>query len=342
MIRWQPLLPGWIVIVMAVGALILLGWWLFMIRSRRHPRPSNWFVTGRAIAIGALMLLAAAGPSLPGDRSPAGMLNLDVIFLVDRTASMSALDYDGDQQRLDGVRQDLDALIDALNGARMTIVTFGSEVNTVMPFTDDATSARQAAAVIDQEIALYASGSSIDKPIELATKLLEKSKEKNPTRGRLVFYFGDGEQSASNSPASFAPLASLIDGGAVLGYGTAAGAKMPTYYGPSLYGNSTSTDSYVYDYTSNEPAISRYDEANLTKIADDMGVPYQHRQSSSQSIDDLVDDSRAERVASSHREILHYLNLYWFITILVAGLLGWWLWDMAPTLYETLRRKELP
>ena len=82
----------------------------------------------------------------------------------------------------------------------------------------------------------------------------------------------DGEQTVQPAPRSFERLDAAVAGGAVLGYGTDEGARMHVYVGRDEV-----SDLYIHDYETGTDAISRIDEANLAKVADELGVTYVHR-----------------------------------------------------------------
>ena len=342
--RWEPLLPWWGVLLLLLP---LIAFTIYMlIKQLQIPKTHRqWKQVLRLSSLIILLLLAGLGPSVPGDRSPAGMINLDVVVVIDRTPSMSAEDYDTAKQRLDGVRSDVKQLATALSGARISIVTFGETAQVVLPFTTDTASIIQASSVLDQEISLYVKGTTIDRPIEAAQKLLTKSQHDHPTRGRLLFYLGDGEQTIKQAPKSFAQLKPLISGGAVLGYGTSTGGNMPLYFGYRLYTDDTAPKKYIDDLTMRGTseyvkAVSKIDETNLKTIASDLGLKYQHRENLSQPISSVVDASRARVVGDSHRETLHYMNLYWALSLPIVGLVVWWLYDLLPVRRQARNTKE--
>ena len=342
--RWEPLWPWWGIVLLLLP--LMIGVVILVVEQmRRQKTHRQWNRSARLLALTLVLLLCGLGPSVPGDKSPAGMINLDVVIAVDRTPSMSAEDYDTDKQRLDGVRSDIKQLAKTFSGARITMITFGESSQVVLPFTTDTASVTQAASVIDQEISLYVKGTSIDRPIETIQSALKKSERDYPTRGRLLFYFGDGEQTVKEAPKSFASLKTLINGGAVLGYGTQSGGKMPEYYGQRLYADPDEQKKYLEDPVSYRAgdytfAISRINEKNLQTIASDIGVSYQHRTKLDQPIKSVIDASKAKVVGDTHRETLHYMNLYWLLSVGLVGLLGWWIYDLVPVLRQARMSKE--
>ena len=254
-------------------------------------------------ALGAMLAIAVvADPTVAGGTSDARRVSADVIFVVDSTSSMAAIDYDGESPRLEGVRADILELAEGFRGANFTLVRFDSQARLELPWTTDFAALETAVSVIRQERAVYSRGSSLDLPLEVLDQLIPRLGVSAGDSGRdsytVVFYFSDGEQRtapADDVPTvdtetamvmemddgtdelatTFAELAPDIDGGAVLGYGTAEGAPMIEFHGSDELVSGDSP--YVIDYTTSEPAISRLDEENLTGIAGELGVPYLHR-----------------------------------------------------------------
>ena len=208
--------------------------------------------------------------------------------MVDTTSSMAAEDWsnpdgptltddDGTPMtRLDAARDDIAAISDALVGAQFSLVTFDSVSVQRVPLTSDATALVSAAEVMTQEVTFYSRGSGIDAPLAFMTTLLGDAQEAHPNRQRVIFYLGDGEQTKEGAPLSFAPLASLTGGGAVLGYGTDDGGLMRAFDGFSR-DDIPGSPTYILDPATGTPAESSIDEDNLAAVASQLGVRYLHR-----------------------------------------------------------------
>lgn len=343
--RLEPLFAWWVVALIFAPFIIWLVW--LTIRLVRKDPSVRLVGLFRAVGIVVCLALIAIGPSIPGGKAPAGMVNLDVVIVIDRTASISAEDYDGDKPRLEGVKRDVLMTIEALKGARIALVTSDTEVNVRVPFTSDSSAVSTAVRVLDQEVAGRSKGTSIDMPVDTVVTLLKKSKDQYPEKGRLIFYVGDGEQTTGESPKSFSDIKPLINGGAVLGYGTEKGGRMKTYYG---YQDDTykPINPYIEDLTSYSAennygfseAISKIDQKNLQKIADDIGIKYNHRTSLSQPIDQIVSDSNMQTVADNHRQVMFYVNLYWVAALVLVVLLLWWLLDVSDVVRNGIRKER--
>jgi Ca-activated chloride channel family protein len=317
--KFQPLVTLWLLIPYLLAALGASGWQLWRMRRKGRHVLIKW---SRRAALLLLPALVALGPSVLGGTSAPGVSNLDVIFAIDTTPSMGAVDYDGTQQRLDGVKKDLLAMAGKLQGARLEVITFDSDANVILPFTDDPTAFSAAVEGLTPEPSSYSQGSAIDKPISLITQELKNSKTAYPQHERLLFYLGDGEQTISQPVASFAPIAPYLNGGAVLGYGTTTGAKILDYTGLTTSSTASSYIMTVGSGNSLTPAISKMDPTALQLIASQLKVSFQDRNQGG-SINSVYSASQAPLVVDKSQHIIRYLNLYWLIAIPYAGLLFW-------------------
>lgn len=194
--------------------------------------------------------------------------NIDVMFVIDTTLSMVAEDYNGNYTRLYGVKKDCEYIIDKIPGAKFSVITFNNAANLIVPSTQDTNMVLTSVKTVDVLEELYARGSSLNSPMEIMKMNLEKS---DPERKQVVFFISDGEITSDEKLESYSELKQYIDSGAVLGYGTSSGGKMKVK--STFYSN---TAEYLQD-KSNWPyveAVSKIDESNLNKIADDLGIEY--------------------------------------------------------------------
>ena len=285
----DPMISLWILLpVLVVMAAFAARQLLAARRSGNDAAPVlSWWLR---LALVPLILVLALRPSVGGATpGPSASGGLEVYFVVDTTSSMAAEDEGGTitdasspdgtrpATRLDAVKRDAAAIARSLTGAQFSLVTFDSSAVQRVPLTSDITALDSAVGAMTQEVTNYSSGSSIDGALELMTTVLKSAQEQHPDRPRVLFYFGDGEQTASGTPASFAPLKPLLSGGGVLGYGTDAGGRMREF--DALEQPSDGGPTYIQDNTANPPgdAISRIDETTLGAIGDQLGVAYTHR-----------------------------------------------------------------
>lgn len=227
----------------------------------------------RRVGIVLTLLVVLWQPGFGTLAASTQVTDIDVLVVVDRTRSMAALDYRGGP-RIDGVKQDLTALPDALPGARFGLMTFGADATLELPFTSDTSTFATAVDTLRLEGPFDGTGSETDRPVEAMRSVLERADEQHPDRRRIVVFVSDGEQTGdtgSSDQHGYGGLENLVDGGIVLGYGTEEGAKMPTA------DDLSAKDGYIYDQTTGADAVSHIDEDNLEAIASQLGIPYQHR-----------------------------------------------------------------
>jgi Ca-activated chloride channel family protein len=307
----DPVIPVWLIVVLG-GALAVFA--IVQLASPGRGRV-RWLWLSRLVMV-LLLVVVALRPTLPAATlPPAASGDVDVYFVVDTTSSMAAEDWGDGEPRLTGVRDDVLTIAETLLGARVSLVTFDAVTVHRVPLTTDVSALAQATRALEQEITTYSAGSSIDEPVEYLTEILTEDAAENPDRTRIVYYLGDGEQTSGTQPGSFAELATVVDGGAVLGYGTENGGPMKQYTG---YDDGTDPG-YIQDYSTGSDAISRIDERALGTIAEQLGVPYLHRDADT-SVAAATEDVRVGDVERPSEVPATPGEFYWIAAIPLAAL----------------------
>lgn len=328
-----PVLAWPVLVVLAVGALAAVWWNPPGDSVPGESRATHWRLTSAVV----LLLLAALRPGLPGDDVATSAANLNVYFVVDTTSSMVAEDHDGELPRLAGVRADVTQIAEGLPGARFSVVTFDNTTRVRLPLTTDTTALGAAVDTLLPEPPEYSRGTSVTEAATRLGSMLEQAAARHPERGRIVFYLGDGEHTAETPPAPFTIPRQLVQGGAVLGYGTAEGGRMPSTI--SRYG---SAGSYLQDPQTGEDALSRLDEEMLRELGSQLGLPYVHRVAGAPVDQALagVDLGRFGTSEELERERLRgRTELYWPL-LAGLGIIGAWeLGAGASALLGARRRK---
>ena len=324
----QPVWP--LPVVLVVAALVVVAVVVPLVRG-----PHRWRWAARAVAV-----LAAVGvllsPAVPRYTVVERGAAVDVFFVVDRTGSMAAEDWADGAPRLDGVRHDVLALVEALPGARYSVLSWDSEATRQLPLTTDLRAVGSWTQTVRQEITAWSTGSTLDRPLDALTTTLERAQDRDPNHLRLVFLMSDGERTVEEGRRSFAELAELVDGGAVLGYGTTAGGPMREYDG------SVDPDPearYIPDPADpSRPGLSRIDEAELRALADELGVEYLHRTGPDDEVRPLVADVDAEEIArESEVKRTTWSPVVWpFAAVIAAALLV----EVAVSVREWPRRRR--
>ncbi len=246
----------------------------------------------------------------------------DVFIVLDTTGSVSAEDWNGTNTRLEGMRSDIDQIVEHFAGARFSLITFDAVSLVRVPLTRDTNALVSAMEVVQPEMTLYSHGTTVSEPRELLADTLEAAQEAYPEHRRIVFYLGDGEQTAAEKPESFADAGEFTGAGVVLGYGTEQGGKMLANAG--LYADDDDEPEYIQDRSSSpyKDAISVIDEDNLRTIAEELGISYAHRTSPGaipglDAIEDTADEALTQQEART------VIPLYWAFALAAFVLLLW-------------------
>ena len=300
----HPLLLA--VLVLPVGFFAVRS----LLRSRGRGR-AQWIL--RLATLLAVALLALR-PGIPGGETETLTTDTDIVLMVDSTASIVAEDWGDGKPRLDGVRADVQAIVEAYPGARFALITFDRAAELRLPLTTDTAALRSALEVLTPEVTQQSRGSSIGIANRLLSETLEAAAESSPDRSRMAFYLGDGEQTAETEPESFRASADLIDGGGVLGYGTAEGGRMRVQTGDVAHQGSE----FITD-ANGDPALSKIDEKALQQIADELGVEMQVRSADASPELPEAPTSTTTHAAGTTGDVT---ELGWILAILIVALLA--------------------
>ncbi|MDR1442311.1 MAG: VWA domain-containing protein [Bifidobacteriaceae bacterium] len=304
--------PVWGMVLLGAGlvGLAIWGGW-------RWRRP--WLVWLRRGGMVVLIGVMIWNPAFGIDKVKVVAIDCDVVVLVDTSASVAAEDWDGDAPRLEGIKADLEGIAEHHSGAHIAIVSFDSSARLLMPLSTDPGAARAAAGTLAPVPVWRASGSTIDSALPVLKEILERQRKDHPERARLVYYLGDGEQTNVFEAESFKEVGRMIDGGAVLGYGTAEGGKMLGHW-ETVLGEETGRPEYIQDEMG-RPGISRIDEDALKRIAQELGVSYSHRTADSAVAGSLWDGKLPDRVMDDETSAQRPLGF--LLAIVILGLLVW-------------------
>ncbi len=242
------------------------------------------------------------------DNTTALSNDLDVIFVVDSTISMNAEDY-SNSTRLIEAKKDINYIIDNLDGARFSIISFHNSSKILIPFTKDSSMVKNTIEAISPLHEYYAHGSSLNTPRKDMIELLSRSKEEED-KVRILFFISDGEITDDSNLESYKELSNLVDNGAVLGYGTEKGGNMQTtnYWGEK---------SYVMDRSSWDEikAVSTLDEKNLKQIADDSNLEYIYMNKQTNIDNKLKEIKKLTKNEIAENDKLSYEDTYYFLII---------------------------
>lgn len=318
--------------VALLGIIAVLGAIFVFLSAKRATRRHVMDVLRRFLIV-VTVIIMGAGPSIPGEAQEVTS-TLEVYFVIDRTGSMAAEDWDGNNPRIDGVRNDVAIMMNALTGARFSIMSWDSKIHTDLPLTSDASAVVSYMDSFDRELSRSSQGSSVNRPAKDLAKLLKKNKERHPQNVRALFVFSDGETSnqdhwtsaPSGEASDWDAVKEYIDGGLVLGYGTEEGGPMKVLRLGDSGSQSGGKPEYIHDSSKpgNPIAISKIDEAALADVASRVGVDYVHSpdksaiESHARSMFD-----KASTLAESRNLKDTYRYIIWPFALLLGGLLAW-------------------
>ena len=247
---FDPWCPPWLILALAVPLVVLV-----LLRHRRRGLVRAGIV--------ALLALAAAGPQLGAEavvyrERP----DAQVLVALDRTASMGVTDQHG-RARLAAAVDDLRAIL-ADSQAPVAVVTWGDGPRQALPFTTDTPQVLRTLDAVTPQPPVSGIGSRIDVPLPTLRAVARRS----GSRELYVVLLSDGENTEPGTPHSYAPLGRLTAGGVVVGYGSRAGGPIPLGEG---------RPGFVPALDGRGDAVSRRDDADLRRVAQQLGVPYRVR-----------------------------------------------------------------
>lgn len=246
-------------------------------------------------------------------------LNCYCIIVLDDTLSMMAEDVDGFEEdrprtRMDRAKEDIDYITKNLVGAKFCIIDFNNDVNLICPFTDDNKYLKDSVDAIKPLVDYHATGTNINVCKKLLGQMINDAKMLNDGHV-VVFFLSDGENTDDHRLDNFSDIADGIEGGAIMGYGTAKGGQM--HYFDELHNEEVLVeDKRDYPY---QPAISKIDEKNLKSLSFDLGIEYIHMDES-EDLDETLDKimTLLDAETEESKEYGYADVYYWFVIPLAA------------------------
>ncbi len=290
----------------SVALLIVLFAW---IRSRES-RIKSTFAFVRRAAILALSFVIALRPMKEEYGTDIRLSNTDVLFVLDTTLSMWA-DDGPKSTRIKAAQEDIKEIMEGLPGANFALITFQNESTVAAPFTQDVETILRYVKNLKSPNRDHVTGSRMDVPYyDIESMLVSSDRKEN--RQIIVFFLSDGEDtSLDDTLYSYEALETFVDGGAVIGYGSEKGGSMLDSYGLPVY----SSDWNV--------GVSRIDEDNLERIADELGVEYFHRDKTTHYaslLKDIMEESGT--VTEKNSEYTYLADTYYKYVPYLAALLA--------------------
>ena len=261
---------------------------------------------------------------IPNGEAIQSNIDVNVLFVIDTSVSMRALDYNGNKERFEGVVEDCCYIVDELSGAKFSIITFGDTAQRVIPFTNDSDMVQAELKSIQLVDDFYAKGSSMNLVKDTLEKTLKDEQKRQDKKSKfVVFFLSDGEITKEGETLqSFSNIKQYITGGAVMGYGTLAGGKMVN---STYIDDEQSQYHYIYYYDDNYnqvTAVSKIDEKNLKNIAIDLGIDY-IQMSKKSNINSKLSNikKQSEDSKGTEEKVSSYQDIYYYFAVILVILL---------------------
>ncbi len=333
----NPIIPVWLMTIICI-ILIILIIYNKQIKDKRsisqkedtqthkHKKILKEHIISVCIKISIIVLLFVINLRfmLPNGEQVTMNSDTNILFVIDTSFSMRALDYNGNKERLEGVINDCCNIVDELSECRFSIITFGDTAQKLIPFTTDVDMVQAELKAIRLENDYYAKGSSMNLAKDTLEKTLRKETERKDENSKfVVFFISDGEiTKEGESLEAFSNIRKYISNGAVMGYGTLSGGKMIN----STYAEEPDSEfyyTYYYDDDYNMvTAVSKLDEKNLKQIANDLGIDY-IQMSKNSNINYKIKEIKQQisNSQTSEEKINSYQDIYYYFAIPLVILL---------------------
>ena len=219
----NPIIPIWLMTIVCVSFITLE---IYHKQGSETTKPTDklyWLRKGVGISLIALLFIMNLRLMVPNGEETRLNSDVSVMFAIDTSVSMRALDYQGDKERFEGVINDCCHIVDELSNCRFSLITFSNEAEKVIPFTTDADMVQAELKAMKVDDDLFAKGTSLNVVKDRLKNELEKESK---SRKCVVFFITDGEITKEGETLeTFSDISKYVSNGAIMGYGTQARRK---------------------------------------------------------------------------------------------------------------------
>lgn len=203
--------------------------------------------------------------------------NVDVIFMVDATYSMNALDGRGGASRLANAKEDIKKITSSVGGS-IAIVHIGQQPYVYLPLTDSRPDIDLA---VDSLITPGAydnrGGSEFAAGFETAAAYVNRSQQLNPDRKKILVFMTDGERRGqSDTDASIAggiqKLKPLLASSLVVGYGEQEAVSLPVVDIDPNTGTLKQYNFTITDPLTERTAATKRDDVSLKQLSTELNA----------------------------------------------------------------------
>lgn len=173
----DPIIPIWLMIIVCIIAFFII---LYNGRKKEEDKKiSKYKILNIIMKIIIIILLFIINLrfKLPNGEAKTINANISILFVIDKSVSMRALDYNGDKERFEGVVNDCCKIVDELSSCNFSIITFGDTAQRLILFTNDTDMVQSQLKAITLEDDTYVKGSSLNLPKDIIEETLKKEKK---------------------------------------------------------------------------------------------------------------------------------------------------------------------
>ncbi|MGL6236341.1 MAG: VWA domain-containing protein [Segniliparus sp.] len=270
----------------------------------------------------------------PPVAAPSDDPQLNIFLVVDRSPNSWVDDFGPKHDyRMVGIRADLKAIVHQFPHANFSVIAFSAAARVDWPLSADTWSLE---AFLENYSAFQVVQGAIDRvdptaASGLLNQGLQVAQQQYPRSHSLVFYLGEGRRGQAVPQGAFAPGPGLVSGGAVLGYGSAAGGQVPDRWGEDRQ--------MVHLQGPDGPLVATPDEGVLRQIAAQLSVPYSHRSPGDPiaAVVPVPPEHSPARSDQAMDEQTARAEYYWVFAMIAAALLA----VEAFLLIREIRRDQL-
>ena len=251
-------------------------------------RPSLKFAL-RAFAF-VLLFIGLIGPYWGVRKQQIKSLGREVYILLDVSSSMNAADIK--PSRLERSKQEIERLMDALEGDRMGLIVFTENPYVQCPLTQDYDALKLFLRMARTE-QFKQTGTQFRSALARAVERLGETRVKQPDISQAIVLFSDGEDYGDLYASLIERLKQRNIQVFVVGVGTEDGATVPIVEGGRNRG--------IYRFEDGSPVISRLQPQPLKDLASAFGTDYHSISSATDNVEEVA--AQINALASSQLEV---------------------------------------
>ena len=120
----KPIIPIWIMIIICLIGIIII---IYDEQWKNIKKITKKYLINVIIKISILILLFIINlrPMIFKEKNISKEIDRKILFVIDTSVSMKALDYNNDEERINGVINDCCYIVDKLSDCEFSIITFG-------------------------------------------------------------------------------------------------------------------------------------------------------------------------------------------------------------------------